>query len=658
MTAPHAVNAPPHASPGPLVPRRVLFGNPDRSTFRISPDGRRIGFLAPVDGVLEVWVGPADDPSAARPVTSDRKRGIRAWAWTHSGSHLLYMQDEGGDEDWHVYAVDLDHGTTRDLTPLKGVQARIESTSPRRPFEVVVGTNDRDPRYHDLYVVDLRTGVRTLLLENTRFVGFDLDGDFRIHFAMEPMPAGGRRIVRRLADGSWTTYADVGPDDEMTTHVASVTSDGTVAYLADSRGRDTAALVELDLATGATRVLAEDPHADVDDVITDPVTRRVLAVSFQHLRTRWLALDDAVGADLAALAGICGGDAAITGRTLDGRTWSVLFLMDDGPVRYYLYDRTTRTARFVFTNRTALEGLPLAKMRPVIIPARDGLRLPSYLTLPVGEGERPRAPLPLVLYVHGGPWARDVWGFHPVHQWLANRGYAVLSVNYRGSTGFGKSFVNAADREWAGRMHDDLIDAVRWAVDQGIADPARVAISGGSYGGYATLVGLTRTPEVFACGVDVVGPSSVVTLIRSVPAYWIPIVSTFTRRVGNPETPEGFAFLTERSPLTDVAQIRRPLLIAQGANDPRVKQAEADQIVAAMKSHRIPVTYVLFPDEGHGFARPENSLAFHAAEEAFLARHLGGRCEPVGDDFRNSSIRIPEGRDAIAGADVPSNASV
>lgn len=631
----------------PLLPRSLLFGNPDRAQVRISPDGTRLAWIAPVEGVLEVWVAPADDVDAARPVTADRRRGIRAFAWTHAPGRLVYVQDEGGDEDWHVLAVDVDAGTTLDLTPFRGVQARIAALSPRRPWEIVLATNDRDARWHDLHVADLRTGARTLLLENDRFVNFALDDDFVVRAVNESLPDGPRRIHVRAPDGSWTPIAEVPFDDNLTTGLAGVSSDGSSVFLNDSRGRDTSALVETVLATGASQVIAEDPRCDVDSVLTDPRTGRPDAVSFRHLRVAWRGLTPGIQADLDALADVSAGEIGVTARTDDDRRWTVAHVVDDGPVRYRLYDRATRTARYLFSSRRDLEGVRLAKMRPLTIAARDGLVLPAYLSLPPDAHDRPERPLPMVLQVHGGPWARDQWGFHPVHQWLANRGYAVLSVNYRGSTGFGKAFIRAADGEWAGRMHDDLLDAVAWAVGEGIADPARIAISGGSYGGYAALVGLTMTPDVFACGVDIVGPSSLVTLIRSIPPYWIPIRDAFTRRCGSPDTPEGEADLLRRSPISHVERIRRPLLIAQGANDPRVKKAESDAIVAAMKAHGIPVTYVLFPDEGHGFARPENSLAFHAVMEQFLAQHLGGRQEPVGDAFRGSSIEIVEG--AVAG---------
>jgi dipeptidyl aminopeptidase/acylaminoacyl peptidase len=344
----------------------------------------------------------------------------------------------------------------------------------------------------------------------------------------------------------------------------------------------------------------------------------------------------------------------VTSGSRDGRWWTVVHLTDDGPARYHLWDRRERTARFLFANRTALEDVTLSRMAPHVVRARDGMELVSYLSLPADEKgrspERPDEPLPAVLLVHGGPWQRDRWGYDPVHQLLANRGYAVLSVNFRGSTGFGKGFLNAAAREWGRAMHEDLLDAVEWLVAEGIAERSRVGIMGGSYGGYATLVGLTMTPEVFACGVDIVGPSSLVTLIESVPPYWKPQQEIWRQRVGDIETEAGRKLLLERSPLTHVDAIRRPLLIAQGANDPRVKKAESDQIVAAMQERGIPVTYALFPDEGHGFARPENNLAFHALADAFLSVHLGGRAEPLRPaDLAGSTLEAPAGAEGVPG---------
>ncbi len=636
-----------------LIPRKILFDNPDKAGAKVSPDGKQLSFLAPVNGVMNVWVGPIDNPDAARPVTQDKKRGIRIYFWAYTSQHVLYIQDQAGDENWHVYRVDLQSGDTKDLTPIKGVNAQIDKVSLKFPDEILVGLNDRDPRLHDLYRVNLRSGERKLLQKNDQFAGFLADDDYQVRFAFKFTPDGGQLAMKPDGKGGWVDFMKIPQADSLTTQPAGFNKTGDILYLIDSRKRDTGALATLDLKTGKEDVIAEDPRADAGSIIVHPTEKTLQAVSFTYSRARWQFLDDGVKADFETLGKVADGDITLADRTLDDKTWIVAFMMDNGPVRYYAYDRPSKKARFLFTNRKSLEGLPLQKMHTPVVKARDGLDLVSYLTLPPGSDTsgtgKPSQPLPMVLFVHGGPWGRDAWGFNGYHQFLANRGYAVLSVNYRGSTGFGKRFVNAANREWAGKMHDDLIDAVDWAIKEKIAQPDKVAIMGGSYGGYATLVGLTFTPGRFACGVDIVGPSNLVTLLKTVPPYWEPAVQLFKDRVGDWTTPDGRKFLEARSPLTHVDRIKRPLLIGQGANDPRVKQAESDQIVQAMHNHHIPVTYVLFTDEGHGFARPPNNLAFNAVTEAFLARNLGGRYEAIGDAFTDSSIRVPAGADDVPG---------
>ncbi len=670
--------------PFPLIPREVFFGNPDKAALRVSPDGRHIAFLAPANGVLNVWVAPADRPEAAKPVTHDTGRGIRAYFWAHTNTHILYLQDRGGDENWKVYAVDLTNGTSIDLTPFETIPgtdgkpimspdgmplrpaARIENVSYKFPDAILIGLNNRDPRFHDIYRADIRTGALTPVQSNPEFVGFLTDDDYTVRLAMRTTKDGGMEVLTPGATQpasvpgappagivAWQPYQTILMEDAMTTHPIGFNKAGSILYWVDSRGRDTSALTAMNLSDGRETALAEDPRTDVSDVLTHPTENTVQAVSFNYARPEWKVLDPAIQGDFDCLKTVADGDIAITSRTLDDAAWTVAYLSDNGPARSYLYDRKVRKAVFLFTNRKALEGLPLARAYPRIVRSRDDLNLVSYLTLPPwfdrdGSG-RPDRPLPMVLLVHGGPWARDTWGFQPEHQWLANRGYAVLSVNYRGSTGFGKAFINAANGEWAGKMHEDLLDAVEWAVREGIALRDRIAIMGGSYGGYAVLVGLTFTPEVFACGVDIVGPSSLVTLLNTIPPYWEPGIAMFTTRVGDHRTEEGRRFLESRSPLSFVERIQRPLLIGQGANDPRVKQTEADQIVAAMRKKNIPLTYVLYPDEGHGFARPENRQSFNAVAEAFLARHLGGRVEPIGRDFEGSTITVPTGAEGIPG---------
>ncbi|MBK9120828.1 MAG: S9 family peptidase [Phycisphaerales bacterium] len=632
----------------PLIPRQVLFGNPDRTSARISPDGLHVSFLAPRDGVLNVWIAPVDDITKAQPLTNDKGRGIHEYYWAYTNRHVLYLQDQNGDENWRIHCVDLDTGKTRDLTPFDGVQARLQELSHRHPDEILVAINHRQPALHDLYRINLRNGDRTLVVENPGFIGFETQ-HFELRLAQVMTPAGELQLLRPAGD-DWDLFAEIPAADTLTTGPAGCNETGTHVYLLDSRDRNTSALYLVELATGERTQLAQSPRADLSEVELAPVTRTLQAVAVTTERKEWIVFDPVVEPDFILLRTLARGDFAIVARTLDDRRWIVAYDVDNGPRAYYLYNRDTRAARHLFDSRDDLRAAPLAELQALTIPARDGLPLVSYLTLPRDtHGPRPTCPLPLVLLVHGGPWHRDTWGFVPEHQWLANRGYAVLSVNFRGSTGFGKDFLNAANREWGGRMHTDLLDAVTWAVAQGIADPDRVAIFGGSYGGYATLWALTQSPEIFCCGVDLVGPSSLITLLESIPPYWAPMIEVFTTRVGDHRTEDGRRFLTERSPLTYAERMRRPLLIGQGANDPRVKQAESDQLVTALQSRSIPVTYVLYPDEGHGFARPSNSLSFSAIAEAFLAAHLGGRCEPFGTDFRGASLEVPAGADQIPG---------
>jgi dipeptidyl aminopeptidase/acylaminoacyl peptidase len=632
-----------------LIPRQAFFGNPDRANVRLSPDGARLSYLAAHEGVLNVWVrtiGLDDD----RPVTSATTRPISLYFWAMNGDQIIYMQDEAGDENFHVYAVDLDTGERRDLTPFDGVQARITAIDRDHPDELLVSVNNRVPQLHDVWRVNTRTGEREMVFENSDgYIGLQADRDFEIRLASRINARGGMDVFTRdPGNDSWYELVRWGMEDSMNSGPLGLSGDGRTIFLTDSRRSDTGRLYayHLDGEGGPSyELVAFDDRVDVSDVIFEPRTRRPQAVAFEYTRREWLVLDPSIGDDFEALAEVADGELSITSRDLDDDTWIVAFVRDNGPVAYYLYDRTSREATYLFSNRPELDGLSLARMRPVVVRSRDGFDLVCYLTTPLERRERD---LPLVLLVHGGPWGRDSWGYNSLHQWLANRGYAVLSVNFRGSTGFGKRFLNAGNREWAGRMHDDLIDAVNWAVEEKIADPGRVAIMGGSYGGYATLVGLTFTPEYFAAGVDIVGPSHVRTLLESIPPYWEPIRAMFELRVGGLDEPE---YLDEISPLTHVQRIARPLLIGQGANDPRVKEAESRQIVEAMQAKSLPVTYVKFPDEGHGFRRPENSLAFFAVTEAFLAEHIGGRLEPITSEIRRSSAQIEVGAELIPGLD-------
>lgn len=641
-------------SPTKLIPRHVLFGNPDKSSVQLSHDGKKLSYIAPVNGVLNVWVGPVDNPDAAKPVTNDTYRGIRSYFWAYTNDHVIYLQDKGGDENFHIYSVNLKSGKEIDLTPFDGARGGVVEVSKDYPTDILVSVNNRNPQLMDVHRVNITNGERKVIYENNEgYVGFLTEDDMKLHFAVKMTPDGGSQIFRMTDGGDWTLFTTIGASDSMTTSPLGLDDSQQHLYMLDSRDRNTAALKKVNIETGEAEMMAQNNKADIQGIIGHPTKNTIQAVQATFTRREWQILDPSIKADLTYLENLVDGEFNIGSRTLDDNHWIVVYVMDDGPVRYYHYDRQNKKAKFLFTNRESLEDVKLAKMHPTVVDSRDGYKLVCYYTLPpwVDEDEdgKPSEALPMVLLVHGGPWGRDNWGYNPMHQWLANRGYAVMSVNFRGSTGLGKEFINAGNFEWAGKMHDDLLDAVDWAVKNKIAQQDKVGIMGGSYGGYATLVGLTYTPKKFACGVDIVGPSNLVTLLNTIPPYWKPMLDIFTKRVGDHRTEEGRKLLEERSPLNYVNRIERPLLIGQGANDPRVKQSESDQIVEAMQKNEIPVSYVLFPDEGHGFARPENRMSFNAVTEAFLSKHLGGRFEPMSEDITGSTITVPAGGDLIPG---------
>ena len=636
------------AAAAPLIERSKLFGNPSRSGASLSPNGQWLSWLAPRDGVMNIWVAPVSNLGAAKPLTVSKDRPIRQSFWAPDSSMVMYVQDKGGDENFLLYGIDIVSGLERTLTPFEKTRVQVINVSPLIKDRILVGLNNRDARWHDVHSLELKTGKLTEVMRGDGYAGFLADANLAIRMALRPNADGGydfftvnNNTVEEKSIASTTL------EDSLTTQPGGFTTDGKTLYWIDSRGRNTAALIAQDVATGKTRVIGESPRADISNTMSNPKTGEIEAYAVTYLRDEWVAIDSTIGADLAWLREQLKGDVSVTTRTDDDQLWTVAVDPVVASPSVHLFDRKQRKLTQLYVSRPELAGAPLQAMHPIELKSRDGLTLPSYLTLPPGSDSngdgRPEAPVPLVLLVHGGPWARDDFGYNPYHQWLANRGYAVLSVNYRGSTGFGKSFIEAANLEWAGKMHDDLIDAVQWAIDQKVSPADKIAIMGGSYGGYATLVGLTFTPTTFACGVDIVGPSNLETLLKTIPPYWTAGIQQFHRRMGNPNTPDGLALLKERSPLYKAGNIVKPLLIGQGANDPRVNQAESDQIVNAMQQKGIPVTYVLFPDEGHGFARPENNIAFNAVTENFLATCLGGRAEPIGATVKSSSARVPVG---------------
>jgi dipeptidyl aminopeptidase/acylaminoacyl peptidase len=608
----------------------------------LSPDGARLAYLAPDEkGVLQVWVGGSDG-AGARPVTRDPHRGVQLYEWAQDSRHLLYEQDSDGDENFHLYSADLSGGPVRDLTPFQGVKAQNLCTSPRKPGEALVGLNLRKRDLFDMYRIDLETGALRLDTENPGdVISWTKDIDLVIRGATVFDPKTLETVVR-VRDSAGAPWRDlVRMPFESSTMFGQYNGGSVIAgFEPDGRSLDvvsalhspTQRLERIDARTGETlAVLAEDPRSDVAEdlfdvvplVLREPSTGRLQAVAFEYGMREWKFFDDAVRTDFEALGRAHRGFLGVVSRDTADRHWVVVQLVDDGPLTFFLWDRGGRKETPLFQDQPALSKYALAAQKFVTFRARDGVVLPAYLTLPPGI---PARKLPLVLFPHGGPWARDHWGFDPIVQWLANRGYAVLQVEFRGSTGFGREFLNLGNHEFGLKMEDDSIDGARWAVAEGIADPKRLGIMGASAGGYATLRAITEHPDMFVAAVDLVGPTDVSLLFSTMPAGWGAVKNRWIRRIGDVEhDPE----LNRRlSPLFHVEKIRTPLLIGQGANDPRVNIENSNRMVAALRAKKLSVDYVVYPDEGHGFQRPENNLDFFGRAEEFLAKHLGGRAEP------------------------------
>ena len=635
----------PHAA-ATLAPRRLFFDDPEVSAVRVSPDGRMIAYLAPLGGVRNLWLAPLADLRAARPLTRAGDRSLSTFfAWAYDNRRVVFYQDHEGDECWRAASVEIATGRVTALTPAAGVNSYRQEASRHFPTEMLLSHNARDRRYFDIYRVDLATGRSTLVFENHEFALLVTDSHFRLRLAGRYADDGHLEFLERRGAG-WVPFLTVPVGDVDTTRPLEFSDDGRTLYLLDSRGRDRPALVAIDMGSRRETVLAEDAAADVTAALFHPRRRHPLAAALYAERLRWEALKPMAAAALESLRRYAAGDIEFFSSSDDNRWHVVYYGRDTSSGEYVLYDARTRAVRTLFRQRPRLAEVPLQPLTPVSFAARDGLQLHGYLTVPEAGG----AALPLVLLIHGGPYWRDLWGFEPTHQWLANRGYAVLSVNYRGSTGYGKAFIAAADHEWGGKMQDDVIDGVNWTVGKGIADPRRVGVIGSSYGGYSALTALTRTPEIFACVVDLFGIADLLTFMAAIPASWTSWFSVWKQRLGDPDTEEGRAFLRERSPLTHIDRAVRPVLIAQGLQDVRVTRGESERMARALEARGVPVTYVTFADEGHGFVRQPNRLAFNAVAEAFLAKHLGGAFEPVGDDFAASTLKIEMGGELVPNA--------
>jgi dipeptidyl aminopeptidase/acylaminoacyl peptidase len=644
----------------PLIPLKTLLSPPSIIAPLISPDGELISAIKPLDGVPNIFLAPAGNPKAAVSVTHFIGRGIQPldvsgnanYRWTGDSANILFLMDNNGDENWNLWNVNIKSGETKNLTPFKGSQVRIVATSFDHPATILIGVNNREPRWHDIYRLDIKTGKMDLVEKNDRFLFYVADNDLKLRIAVAAAKNGGIDLFKSTGNGNWSPYLSLSQEDAAGMKQFGFDRANRVLYAYDSRDRNTAALVALNLETGRATVLAEDKRVDVAEVLVDPNTRQVQAYATNFTRLEWHAVDQRIREDLATLGRVSSGDLKIDGESKDGRRWLVHFTLSDEPETYYLYDRKSGSSQRLFVGTPQLEHLPLSKMYPFVIKSRDGFDLVCYIALPRWEDSQgngqPRKPLPMVMIVHGGPSdERPEFVFAPLLQWLTNRGYAVLLANFRGTPGFGKTFLNAQNLEWGGKMNDDLIDQARWAIEHGFAQRGKIALLGGSYGGYATLVGMTSAPEMFACGVDVVGPANLETFIATIPPYWS--LDNLAKRIGDPRTEQGRAILRAHSPIHRVDQVTRPILIGQGANDSRVPQAESDRMVEALKKNGVKVTYLLYPDEGHGFLRAENNMSFFAVTEVFLGQCLGGRSEPIGDALDGSSIRVPYGAGFIRG---------
>jgi len=636
----------------PLILRKEIFGNPEKRNTQISPDGSFISWLAPKKGILTIWLAPRDNIEDAFCLVNNISQGISRYKWSKNSNYLLYFQDNDGDENWQIYAIHIKTKKAINLTNIEGVNAEIVKMSWHYPEYILVGMNDRDPHWHDIYKINITNGTRELLvLNDEEYANFIFNENYELRFAEKMLETDSTRIVYSFKEHKWQEFKRIQSDDSMNTYISHLDCTGKYLYILDSSKHDTNALMQVNIDDGTQILLAHSNQSDIADLLMHPVSYEVEAWASNYLKQEWHILSTSIKEDMNFLNTKFLEAYKIVSRTKDNMYWIISSNDAQNPGEAWLYERENKTLSKIYDSSTKLDKKLLLPMYALTIKARDGLALPSYLTLPenisLDSNSVSSQSVPMVLLVHGGPWGRDYYGYNPIHQWLANRGYAVLSVNFRASTGFGKDFVNKGDKEWSGKMHDDLIDAVDWAILKGIAKKEKVAIMGRSYGGYATLVGLTYTPEVFCCGVDLVGISNLETLLKTIPPYWKSFLNDMIQRIGNPFTSDGIAHLKSCSPLYKANAITKPLLIGQGANDPRVKQAEADQIVDVMKKNNLPVIYALYPNEGHTWGNPENELSFNALTENFLALHLGGKAEPINDAFKNASIEIREGKNQV-----------
>jgi dipeptidyl aminopeptidase/acylaminoacyl peptidase len=634
----------------PLIPRRDFFSEPDKFAIRLSPDGTQVSYLAPVNGVTNIWAGPLAKPDTAAPLTRLTDAPVLNYQWAYTLQQIVYLSRVG--QGVHLLVLDLRSGQTRDLTPQAGVAARIEKLSPDVPNEVLISLNSGDRPYSDIHRVNLSTGEMKLVQKNDGYDSFFYDDQFQPRVARRNTANGGYELFKRTADGSWAQFDKLTYEEARVTQPVTLDKRGQVLYLIDNRHTDTGVLKSVNLQTGKTRTLVRDPLADVIPfLMTHPKTSVVRSATSAYARTRRHILDQTIARDLKYLRGVHSGDIGIAGQSLDDRKWLIVF-QDGGPPRYYAYDRPARRAWFLFTDNRAIEKYQLARRQAVVIAGRDGLRLPGDLYLPSwtkpGAGQTLERPLPLLIYVHGGPsvaYPWNSWLTNRVLQLLANRGYAVLRVSFRGADGLGKRILKAGGREWGGKMHADVLDAVDWAIAQGVAERNRVGIFGWSYGGYETIMALALNPDRFACGVGMYSVTDLVEMMETRnPLYFRQF---WRRQVGDESTEEGRALLRSRSPVTHAEKITKPLLLTHGGKDQAVAHTHSDKLVAALKKHERPVTYLFYPNEMHDYRQAASWISFFAVAERFLHEHLGGRYEVAGDDLAGAGFEVVAGANLI-----------
>jgi len=641
----------------PIIDREILFGNPVIAGAKISPDGQYISFIKPLNGMMNIWVKPIDGAfENALPVTSDKKRPVTSYFWSRDSQYILYVQDKGGDENYHLYALDPKLATKDKIPPAKDlsnygdIRAMIYSLPRSNPKVIYVGINDRDKAWHDCYEIDIESGERKLIYENQQKLSafyFDLEGQLRL--TSRSTSDGGSEILKLVGDGlesilSATLEESISP--------IKFDHSGKVYMISNVGDPDLTGLYLYDLESKSLSLVEADPEQQVDlsNVSFSELTEELIATIYVGDKKRIYWRDTKHQTAYEYLKDVFpGAEIGVSSMTKDESKFIFYVNNDTDPGTAFLYYRDTKLIEYLYTPRPELPTEHLSEMTPVSFSSSDGLEIPGYLTLPLTKEQKN---LPAVLFIHGGPWARDYWGYNSFAQFLANRGYATLQINFRGSTGYGKNFLNAAINQWGEKMQDDLTAGAEYLISEGIADPKKIAIAGGSYGGYATLAGLTFTPDVYAAGVSIVGPSNLFTLLDTIPPYWESARTMFHKRMGDPNTEEGRAQLRRQSPFFHAKNIKAPLMVAQGDNDPRVKTSESDQIVIAMRDLGLPVSYLNFPDEGHGFANPENNMAFISAMEKFLAQHLGGRSqEDIPERLQNilskvtvdiASLKMPE----------------